>query len=155
MSCPHRCEEPPAKPCCSLSGWLSSLGSTCKDLLVPHIHTTAQLLISRWEQLSTASASRSLCNPWPRRAPSARAGRSGRGTAGSQSRAQAGCELAAAAGSLPGQRRRPGPSTKLHVPCQPHGGPTTGERFANPFIPAPWPAAQPPASFAGKCFGST
>lgn len=91
----------------------------------------------------------------PPRAPSACAGRSGRGTAGSQRGAQAGCELAAAAGSLPGQCLHPGPCTESRAPCQPHGGPAAGERFANPFVPAPCPAAQPPASFAGKCFGST
>lgn len=85
------------------------------------------------------------------RAPSARAGGSGRGTEGAQAR----CELAAAAGSLPGQCPSPGPRTELCAPCQPHGGPAAGDRFANPFIPALCPAARPPGSFAGKCFGST
>lgn len=88
-------------------------------------------------------------------APSAHAGRSGRGTAGSQCGAQAGCELAAAAGSMPGQCLHPGPRTKLCAPGQPHGGPAAGELFANRFVPAPCPAAQPPASFAGICFRST
>lgn len=85
------------------------------------------------------------------RAPPAHAGRAQQVPA----RGRAGCELAAAAGSLPGQCLRSGPCTKFCAPCQPHGGPTAGERFANPFIPAPCPAAQPPASFAGQCFRST
>lgn len=89
--------------------------------LEPSSHTSVQLLIPCWEHLSTALASRSLCNLGPCRAspcPSAHAGSSGRGTAGSLHRVGAGGQQPAWA--MPAASSMPRALCSLPAPQQSH-----------------------------------